>query len=254
MRAKIGISPRPAASSWISRAVIGLARGPRRELVDLGRQRVEVVADELDERAARLGLGGRAEARELLADPRRYRPLRHVVHEHLAGLLDRFSERRVGLDVAGEREHGLRRGRGQVGGQRLDVRCLPAFHLVDEHEATTPEEPYRVAGGDGVVPACVPCGQVLDRVLAHPRAEAGERAHDLRPVAADDQIRRSEIACHGSECTQRVSADPEALAVGLDGDTPVEVGAVDVQRRRVGKGAQRRRASGGRSRCLPRPR
>ena len=57
---------------------------PGGELVDLALQLVEVVADHLDERPARVGVGLRAVAAELLGDPLGQLALRHVVGEHLA--------------------------------------------------------------------------------------------------------------------------------------------------------------------------
>ena len=52
---KIGVSARPAASCFDRAQRDLLAAGPRGELVHLARELVEVVADELDQRAARLG-------------------------------------------------------------------------------------------------------------------------------------------------------------------------------------------------------
>src|SRR5206468_1940023 len=102
------------------------ARGPRRQLVDLGLELVEVVADELDEPRARLVCRTRADARELLARPLREVALRHVVDEHVARLRARLRERRVALHLrAVQGEYGVWGGAREVGGDRLRVGCLP---------------------------------------------------------------------------------------------------------------------------------
>ena len=105
---KIGVSALPTASSSTSCDGDLVAAGPRCELLDLARELVEVVADDLDERAARLLVRLRAEPAELLADPLWQLSLRHVVREQLARLRDRLRERRVGLQLArDECEHGV---------------------------------------------------------------------------------------------------------------------------------------------------
>src|SRR5262249_60210931 len=57
---------------------------PGRELVDLGRELVEILADELDEDTRCLLLDLRAVNLELLADPALEAALRHFPEKHLA--------------------------------------------------------------------------------------------------------------------------------------------------------------------------
>ena len=103
-----------------------LAGRPRRELVDLRGQLVEIVAHELDERPARLRLGGRAVELELVGGPTLQLLLRDVPEQHLALAGDRLRDRRVLLQLtADERERRRRRGRPEVGGDLLHVRGLP---------------------------------------------------------------------------------------------------------------------------------
>ena len=159
---------------------------------------MRVLADQLDERAARLAGRLHAVAGELLGDPLRQLALAHLVDEELAGLRAGLRERRVLAELLGdEREHGVGRGRGQVLGDRLRVRRLPALDLFDDDEpAAAAEEPHRVAGRDRVVAGRVPRGEPLDRVLAEPVAEAAEGALDLRAVAAGEQVGRFELVRH----------------------------------------------------------
>ena len=72
-----------------------IAVRPCCELLDLGRELVEAVAHELDERAAGVAVGLRADPRELLGDPFGELLLRYLVREDLARLRTRLREGRV---------------------------------------------------------------------------------------------------------------------------------------------------------------
>jgi hypothetical protein len=103
-----------------------LAVRPGRELHDLGGEVADVVSDSLDERAAGVAIGGRAEPRELLADPLWQLLLPHLVRVRLAGLRDGFRECGVLLEpVADEDEDGVGGGRDEVRLDLLDVGGLP---------------------------------------------------------------------------------------------------------------------------------
>src|SRR5438093_805024 len=104
-----------------------VALRPRRELVHLGPERLEILSDELRERAARLGLGRRAAALQLGRDPGRQVPLaRSVVDENLTRFGARLRQRRVRLQAFGdEREHGCRGRAFQVRGYGLRVGSPP---------------------------------------------------------------------------------------------------------------------------------
>ena len=175
--------------------------GPDGELLDLGGELLQVVADELDQGAG--GLGGRLDpvARELLADPPRQLTLRDLVDQDNALLCQRLREGSVLAEAfADEREHRLGRGRRQIFGDRLSIGGLPALDLVDEHEPTAGrEQAHRVAGGDRVVACGVPRREPLDRVLAEALAQPAERALDLRPVAAGEQVGRLELVRHSRQ-------------------------------------------------------
>ena len=58
------------------------------------------------------------------------------------------------------------------------------------------EEPHRVARGDRVVACRLGGVEQLDRVGVEARAQARDRAVDLRPVAAGDQVGRFELVRH----------------------------------------------------------
>ena len=161
-----------------------LAVRPRRELLDLGGEIADIVPDRLDERAARVAVDGRVEARELLADPVRKLFLRHVVGEELACLGDGLGERRVLLDpIPDEREDSGRSGSREVRLELLRIGRLPALDAVDDDEACFPaEEAQGIAGGDRVLGRCVACVKLLGGVLTDPGPQPPERDRDLRPV------------------------------------------------------------------------
>ena len=66
---------------------------------------------------------------------------------------------------------------------------------MDEPPAAS-EQPKGVAGCDGIVAARLVRREQLGRVLADAVAEASQRALDLRPVGAGDQVDRFELRCH----------------------------------------------------------
>src|SRR5581483_245763 len=127
-----------------------IAARPRRELVDLPRELVEVLAHQLDERAGRLRIDLLAVDLELLRDPALQAPLRHVPQQNLTGGGDRLRDRGVLLELAGDERERRRRGGGlQVRGDRLRVRGLPGVDAFDDDQ--TPlggEEPERVRRSD----------------------------------------------------------------------------------------------------------
>ena len=181
-----------------------LVAGPERELVDLVRELVEVLADELDERRNRIGLRPDAGLLEALRNPRVGLPLRNVVGEHVACLRAGFRQRCVLLQLLGdERQHGARRGRGQVLLDRLHVGGLPAVsepalavappvHAFDEHEPRVAEEAAGVAEGGDLATRLLLCADDLRRLGLEVAAKPPERRFDLGPVAAGEQIDRLE--------------------------------------------------------------
>ena len=169
---------------------------PGRDLVDLARKLLGIVAHDLDQQARGFGVDADAAVPELLRHPIAHPPLRHVVHEHVAGLGARFRERGILLQLRrDEREHGVGSGARKVRRDRLRVRGLPAIDVLDDHEpAGAAEQAERVAGGNSVVTARLVRRQQLRCVLADAVAQPPQRAQDLRTVAAGDQIDRLELA------------------------------------------------------------
>ena len=70
----------------------------------------------------------------------------------------------------------------------LHVGGLPALGLFDDHEPLAAEEAHRVARRDHVLRRRVARVEMLGRVVADAVTQAAQRAHDLRPVAAGEQI------------------------------------------------------------------
>src|SRR5262249_2694434 len=106
---------------------------PERELVDLPRELVGVVAGELDQRTAGVRRDADSVTCELLRDPLRQLALRHLVDEHIPRLRARLGERRVLADLLPDkREHRLRRRSREVLRDRLRVRRLPALDALDQ--------------------------------------------------------------------------------------------------------------------------
>ena len=172
---KIDVSARPAAICSTSRSVTVLAGRPRRELLDLGRELVEVVADDLDQRAARIGVGLRAA---------RARTARRPTPAASASSRRRSAPGRPSRPPSRARESAfissatsastvLGRGRREVGDDLLHVGRLPLLRLVDDHEPPlADEEPERVARRDDVG-------------ARRPRARSGARSSRRRCGHAD---------------------------------------------------------------------
>ena len=180
-----------------------LAGSPRRELVDLERQRELVVSDELHELVAHGPLDLDAALRELLGDPLVELALRDFPLEHGARLRARLGERRVALRrVRDEAEDGAGRGRAEVLDDRVDVGLLPpareptavvgpAVDLGDEDEPAVAEQRARVARGDDVLAgrAVLARGrEALDGARLEVPAEPFEGPVDLGPVRAGDEV------------------------------------------------------------------
>ena len=164
-----------------------LARRPGRELVDLRRKLLGVLADELDDGPGGLGVDLHAALGELRLDPARQvglaAPLREVVEEDLACLRDRLGERRVALDLLpGQREHRRRRRALEVLLEALHLGRLPALDVLDDDESPLDrEEAERVAGGLDVL-AHSPRAQRAAPSRPPRRVRAGAEAH-ARPSA-----------------------------------------------------------------------
>ena len=158
-----------------------LAAGPRRELVDLVGELVQVVADELDERGAGLGLGAGAGELELLRDPLRELPLGDREGEHLPDLRDRLRERRVGLQLLrDEREHGSRRRAREVRRDRLDVRGLPLVDRLRRRRAAPRRR--RSRGSCRRRPRPRPSPAARRRARPSPRRPGARRRCRARPI------------------------------------------------------------------------
>ena len=112
---------------------------PGRELVDLARELVQVVADELGEQAAGLRLGLRLVQLELVGDPACDRLHDDVPDQQLALRRDGLRERRVLLQLAAdERERRPGRGRLQVVGDRFRVRAPSTLRRLRPRRAACP--------------------------------------------------------------------------------------------------------------------
>ena len=185
-----------------------LAVGPDRELLDLGRELVHVVADELEQRAARLRIRLRVLQAELLRHPLGERALRHVVGQDVPHLRDRLAERGVRLHLGrDEREHrlGRRRRRYSVTAFRSAAFQPPvsrpsAFGVPSTSSTTTsrpPPKSPRALQARPPPPRSSRAPKELDRLVVEARAEAAERPRDLRPVAAGDEVGARELGHRG---------------------------------------------------------
>ena len=247
-----------------------LALRPGRDLVDLVREAVEILlADVLDQERARVRLGLDAGLPEALGDPGDPASLGDVVEQQVAALRARLRDRRVLLHLEpDEREHGVGRGRRQVGGDRLDVGSLPAagrraarssFCAVDvghDDEPRVAEQAARVAERDDVGPARLERRDDLDRLGHEARPQALHRRLDLRPVAARDQVGGLQRRAARSRALPYSTLRPDRQASGRR--TRARCG----RSRRCGRPRARDargappacRPAGGRSRCERRPR
>ena len=197
VRAKPGDSARGATSSSTSAARDLVAGRPRRELVDLGRELVEVVADELDQEPARLRLGLRP--RSLNWSPTQ----RATAFSGRPRAAPRPSRRPPSRSARPSSAH-RRRARASCpapappGSRRPPSRRAPSTPPPRRrHEpAARAEEAERVARGDSVVAGRLGGVEKLDRVGLEARAKARDGAVDLRTVAARDQVRRLQLVRH----------------------------------------------------------
>ena len=171
-----------------------VAAGPGDELLDLARELVEVVADELGEQAAGFRLDGGSAQLELLGHPAWHRSRQHIPEENRSMAGDGFRERRVFAQIAGdERKRRAGRGRLEVRRDRLDIGRLPELDAFeDDQPAPEAEEAHGVAGGNCVVPAHRRRVVQFDRVGFEASTQARNCAIDLGPVAAADQVGRLE--------------------------------------------------------------
>ena len=177
-----------------------LVPGPERELVDLVRELVEVLPDEVDQRGARLGLGACARLAEALGDPLVDVLLRDVVREHVARFRARLGQRRVLLQLLGdEGERRARRGRGEVRLDRLHVCRLPAVRepalvvaaavdSLDDDEPRVAEEAAGVAERDRLLTRELLRRDELHGLGLEVAPEPAERRLDLRTVAPREQV------------------------------------------------------------------
>ena len=180
-----------------------LALRPGRDLVDLVREPVEIfLADVLDQERARVRLGLHPGLPEALGNPGDPAALGDVVDQQVAGLRTRLRDRSVLLDLEpDEREHGVGRGRCEVGRDGFDVCSLPAARrgaarillltvdVRDDDEARVAEQAAGVAERDDVGSARLERRSDLDGLGHEARPQALHRSLDLRPIAARDQVR-----------------------------------------------------------------
>ena len=177
-----------------------LAGSPGRDLLDLGGQRSWVLADELDERRARFGLGGDAELAEALRDPAGQVPLDDVVAKDIARLGARLRERRILPRLLGDEcKHRFGRGRRQILRDGRHVRCLPSSRQapltgappvdgLDEDEPRVAEEAPCVGERDCLRAARLQRRHALHGLLGEPASEPGDRRLHLRPVAPGEEV------------------------------------------------------------------
>ena len=182
-----------------------LAGRPRGHLVDLARQRVEILADQVHERGAGIGLGLDAVLREALPHPLRKGLLCQRVLEHVTDAPTRLPQRTRFLHlVADERQHGRRSRCAEVGVDHRDLCRLPPARqaplaagtpvdVVDDHESSVSEQAARVAERDSIGPARLQRGDSLDRLRSEVTAQARERRRDLRSIVPRDQVDGLEV-------------------------------------------------------------
>ena len=187
-----GDSARGATSASTSALRHLAAVRPGRELVDLARELVEIVADELGEQPARLGSAVVAVQLELLGDPAGDRPClrrpragpRRAAATAFASGASFFSSPATSASVvpgAGDFE---------IVGDRLRVGRLPASRRLRRPRAACPRRtgPSRCTRRPRRHRSSSAAVVQLDRVGVEAAAQPRDRAVDLRPVAAGDQV------------------------------------------------------------------
>ena len=111
--------------------------------------------------------------------------------EHLAGLRDRLGERRVLLQLAAdEREHRRRAPAPRYAGDRLRVGAPSSARRRSTMTSRPPtaKRPSALQAATASSPLASAALEVLDRVLAEAVREPPQRAVDLRPVGAGEQV------------------------------------------------------------------
>ena len=238
-----------------------LAAGPRRELRDLVREMVQVGLeplghDRVDERPRELAVDPLTVRRELLDDPLDDLLAVDVVDEHLAELRDRLQERGVLAELARRRARARLPASGRPRTPRSPSRPRPSSRSTSSTTTSrsVPKSPSEFDAATASSPDVSSAAEQLDAVGVEAVAEPAERALDLRPVRAGQEVERLELVGHEASLLSASAPDPEPRAVGLDDDAAVEVGSVEPQARRAARAPRASTESGGRSRCRARPR
>ena len=254
-----------------------LAGRPGRDLLDLGRQRVR------DPRRR----GGRARRthrprparrslREALRHPLGETPSSRTAYSSTSPTLGaRLSERRVLLHLlADERQHGRRSRCARysttaaiVGGLppagQPSVRSATPVDVLDDDESSVPEQAARVAERDRVGGASPRARRRARRPRARSAGEAGRVPSHLRSVAAGDQVDGLELDVRHAPAYPPGGAGSESaplgghrkpLAVGLDDDAAVDIGAEEAEAGHTPRAPRPSPAAGGRSRSRRPPR
>ena len=194
-----------------------LVPGPERKLVDLVRELLEVLADQMDECCARIRLGASAGLLETLGDPVGDVALGHREGQNVAGLGARLRQRRVLLQLLGnECQHGAGSRRSEVLLDRLHIGGLPAVRkasvgvppaidALDHHEPGVAEQTADVAQRRGVRAGHLLRRDELDSLGLEVAPEARERGLDLGAIAAGEQVDRLQVwgGGHDLHPTQR---------------------------------------------------
>ena len=234
VRSQGGVSAREHAQLVDALGGDRLAARPQTELLDLARERLHVVAGELEQARERAAVEVGAGPRRLLAQPLALALAPGEVEgEHAPGLLDERPQP-PGRHLAGrqQREHGVRRGRRQVAGERVEVGrgllvVAPDLRALHHEQARAAEQAERVAGAGGLLAAHAlavvvspPRGELLDAAVlaAHACAQPADGELDLGPVGAADQV-------DGIERRGGHRPDRSAVAAAGERDVAFEVGA-----------------------------
>ena len=136
---------------------------------------------------------------ELLRHPFRHAASRDVVDEQVSDTSRTPCRVSFPARCRRVREHGVRSGARQVPDDRPSRQApssAPPLPTIDEPPAAT-EQSHRIAGSDCIVTAGRRVRETEpDAVLADPVAQPAERAVNLRPVAAGDQVDGFELCRH----------------------------------------------------------
>ena len=175
-----------------------LAAGPRHELLDLRLELGHVLADYIDEQAARVAIHAAPERAEAFGHPVRKLRLWDIEEEELARFRAGLRQRRVLLKPGTDQRQDGRGGRiAEVGRDRFHIRRLPALGVLDhDRSGADGEEAWCVAGRDGILSACVGCGEHFAAAFSHSRPEPAHRLLDLRTVGAGEEVDGLEVGRH----------------------------------------------------------